>query len=1034
MSLIVIFIILQNGLYLDNLSFSNITITNTYIKWNEKLNISIDKLDIANFKKSNSSNEEINFKEIQEYISYVSQFLLITDTLLVEKIHYKDITATLKHSYHDNGFFTAKSSKFSLNSHFKLYNSSIIYTLKELSTLQNQLHIHGNIILDPLKENIYSKLNISLHKDINLTLYTSADKMKLTYKIISNNDISHIHELMDLFNLPKELQFWANNAIDAQSLHIDTIKGFIKYKDMANAYKNIFITATLKKLNYTYNTKLDAIHTYKTDLEFKNGILYIRPREAYSYSMYLDKSWLKIDFTKKDELLTLYLLFNGKLNKDMLFILNTYGIKLPFLQHSGEVKTDLEISVKLRSIQVKAKGTFFTQKANFDYLGLNIDISDTLIQLNNYDVTIPKMKARYKKIAKADVKVKYNAKQEKGTIDFIFNKIVLNNKIFLDPKVKKLHASYKISPKGDTITAEKSSWRVDDMNMKLDSLSLPFNLKKLKIKIPTTYFKMQDIADGFITGEANIKDLTTQLKIDLLHFKYSGIKLAQSNLPLQLSYNKELVISSANPISLFLNGSPYKIEKLHLQSNFKTISLKKTKLYVSNYITTQIDANYIIDKKRADITLTNFILLNPKNTTILYYNNKIKLLLKLDEKKTIHIYAKELDANFTLENSQWVLNLKSIKTIAKNSKILQEYKIDNGKIRFYKNTNDKYTKFLATINYKYKLLTDLNHPVTKYTLKGYITKKQNIYCTVNRNLNLKIGNEIKINLNNSGINVDELLQFIEFVQKLNKNKTKQKTDILFNAKNSYLYMGYKRYVLSDTMHLQYYKGITTAQLKHANANAGFKLEGDEFHLYGQGFNDLFMDNLFALSKFKGGSLDFSLNGKLSDYQGTFFIKNTTMEDYVLLNNILAFINTVPSLATFSLPGYSKNGLHIDNAYMKFHFKKDIFNISDIYIGSKEITIAGTGTASIKYNNIDLLLNLKTDIGSSISKIPVVGYLIFDGKSLSTTLKISGELTNPSVKTMIAKDIAVAPLNIIQRTLTLPYKLFKNISDINSSKE
>jgi hypothetical protein len=236
------------------------------------------------------------------------------------------------------------------------------------------------------------------------------------------------------------------------------------------------------------------------------------------------------------------------------------------------------------------------------------------------------------------------------------------------------------------------------------------------------------------------------------------------------------------------------------------------------------------------------------------------------------------------------------------------------------------------------------------------------------------------------------------------------------------------------MNLQYYKGILTAQLTHANGKAGFKIDGDKFHLYGNNFNDEFMEKLLSLSKFKGGSLDFSMSGKFDDYIGTFYINNTTIEDYVILNNILAFINTVPSLATFSLPGYSKKGLHIDNAYMKFHAKNHIFDISDIYIGSKEIKILGKGTASVKYDTIDLALNLKTDLGSSLSKVPVVGYIIFDGKNISTTLKITGKLTDPKVKTMIARDIAVAPLNIILRTLTLPYKIAKDINDYNSSKE
>jgi len=94
---------------------------------------------------------------------------------------------------------------------------------------------------------------------------------------------------------------------------------------------------------------------------------------------------------------------------------------------------------------------------------------------------------------------------------------------------------------------------------------------------------------------------------------------------------------------------------------------------------------------------------------------------------------------------------------------------------------------------------------------------------------------------------------------------------------------------------------------------------------------------------------------------------------------------------------------------------------------------GKGTANIKQNKINLLLNLKTDLASDVSKIPLVGYLIFDGKSLSTTLKVTGKLNNPKIQTQLAKDIVVAPLNIIKRTLTLPYRLIKKaVNDVNGT--
>ena len=90
--------------------------------------------------------------------------------------------------------------------------------------------------------------------------------------------------------------------------------------------------------------------------------------------------------------------------------------------------------------------------------------------------------------------------------------------------------------------------------------------------------------------------------------------------------------------------------------------------------------------------------------------------------------------------------------------------------------------------------------------------------------------------------------------------------------------------------------------------------------------------------------------------------------------------------------------------------------------SKEVSIVGKGKVSIKKNKIDLDLNLKTDLGSSISKIPLVGYILLGDDTISVSLKVDGKLDNPKVKTKLVQDIVVAPLNIIKRTILLPYNL------------
>ncbi|MGE3613061.1 MAG: AsmA-like C-terminal domain-containing protein [Sulfurimonas sp.] len=44
--------------------------------------------------------------------------------------------------------------------------------------------------------------------------------------------------------------------------------------------------------------------------------------------------------------------------------------------------------------------------------------------------------------------------------------------------------------------------------------------------------------------------------------------------------------------------------------------------------------------------------------------------------------------------------------------------------------------------------------------------------------------------------------------------------------------------------------------------------------------------------------------------------------------------------------------------------------------------------------------------------------------MSTSLRVTGALDDPDVTTQVTKDIAVAPFNIIKRTLMYPFEMFK----------
>ena len=1018
----IIFIILQNGLFINELTISNIHIKQLYIKWNERIDISLEEIEIQ---ENNSTATEFDTSKIHQYFTSLATTKEWFDSFVVEKIIYKDIVGSFKYKIGESGFFIAHSPSLDIDTKVDLSPQSIQLTLNSFKDDKHKINVDGFLYFDTRTNILCADLNAKLSDVTDFTIYTVISKEKLFYKLKSNKTIKDLEYLINLANLPNAVRYWAYDAIGMSYATLHDITGYIDYNDMQNAYKNIHIQATLYNASYIYNPKLDAIHCKKIELEFKKGLFYIRPIEAYSYGMDLGKSWVLIDFTaKKEVLLTLSLLFDAKLNKSVLKILEAYKIKLPFLQNSGNVATDLKIEIGLETISVNAKGTFFTKKANFDYLGLNVDINNARILLDNYDVSIKDMNASYQDIAKAVVDVNYNAKRAEGKIDFKLNSFNLHD-ITLAKESQALNIIYNISPNKDTITLADSKLNYKGQTISIDSVVLPFNLETLDLSIPATLITLDGMGNAFISGKANIKSFITDLDIDLLNFNYDGFELAQSNTPLHLHYENKLNITSDKPIYLDVSGSRYQFDNFFLELKNNELYLKHTLVHIGKYIEMKIYAKHNLKTNKAHASLSNFILKDPNTEKVLYKKNKILLSSKIVD-RTLQISSPEIASTFIAQDTGWRLNVNSISRVSTNSDLLKELYITNGEFILFKNKNDKYTRFKAKLKYPYKILLNNGKPTDLYTVKGKIYKEK-VYLNINDKLFFTIKEDMRLRMNNSSVNVIALLDAIENFSE-EKDENDKSMNITVEAKNSTLYVSKDRSILYDTLNLQYYNNILTAQLKYDQGSAGLKLEEKTFHLYGKKFNDHFMNKLFSLSKFYDGSLDFSLDGTLSDYAGVIYVRKTTMKDYAILNNMLAFINTIPSLATFSLPGYNKNGLFVKHAFVHFKSKNKNLNLEDIYLDSKEMKVVGKGKIDFLNDSMDITLNLKSDLGSDLAKVPLLGYAILGQDTISTTLKVSGKIENPTIRSMVAKDIVVAPLNIIKRTLTLPYKLIHDVID------
>ncbi len=944
------------------------------------------------------------------------------EKVVVQKIVFNDISASFHYKYGESGFFNASSPNFSLKGLLYFESSLLNIEITEFRDTQRKVIVDGNIILNLYTKEIgiISVLNIDINNDVKLKVFIDANKEKLFYRINSLSDITNIEHTIKLFDLGKDINYWALDAIDMSSLSINSIYGWLEYKNLQEIYKNIYISATVHDLKYTYNKQLDPIDSKNTELEFTNGILYIYPKRAYTAGFFLDKSWVKLDLTKEEELVTINLLFKGMLNDNLLSITEAYDIRLPFYQHKGLIDTNLKLEINLHTIDVQAKGDFFTKNANFDYLGLNLNIFDAYISLDDGIVKIKNMLAKYDDEVSvvANVDVNFDIKSTLGKIDFRVEEISFKDvDLSLKKQKKPLHITYNILQNGDTINVNASTWIFSSRLIDVDSLNINFDSDKLSMEIPKTLVKIPEIASSYIEGEVLLQPIRANLNINLFQFATNGLKLAQPQAKFKLVYNKKFTLSSNKKVKFNFDNLEYILADTKLDIFNNTLHLKYSYLSLKDKVETKLNGLYSFKDEKGTLNL-DYLKIKNKKLGEIFYNSKTTKLSIGSKRDNLLIRSNEFDIDFILSDSKWKLNLNSLNKLSQKSKILHDYNLTKGNFTVYKNNYDSFINFYGDIKYPYEILVIDNKPVQNYTIRG--TYKDTITLNINNSIDVKMDKNINIDAQNIGVNLNAVLSF------LNEHKStsgdSQKSNFFVNFLNSNLYIDEQRRIISDSISLQHFNNITTAQLLHENANADFELIKDTFHIYGENFNDKFMENLFALSKFKGGSLAFSMNGTTSEYDGIFHIKNTTIVEYKVLNNILAFVNTIPSLMTFSLPGYSKDGLSVSDGYMNFHAKDDVFDISNIYIHSKELTILGKGHASFKRNDINLRLNLKTDLGSAISQIPIVGYILLGDDTVATTLSITGPLDDPKVESLIAEDIIVAPLNIIKRTFLLPYHL------------
>ena len=503
------------------------------------------------------------------------------------------------------------------------------------------------------------------------------------------------------------------------------------------------------------------------------------------------------------------------------------------------------------------------------------------------------------------------------------------------------------------------------------------------------------------------------------------ITAPNANIVTNLFLNLDLMTHVINVKGLFkaqdsevlLNGIPFFTKTLNVQLNNHIIKVESQNLSYSNLL--QSDANFTINTAEhhisGDMLIHSLVL---ADTDILQVSNhSLPFDIDFSNHASIHLTLPTLNFMANIADS-YTFKIENLSYFLPFSKVLRDYKVTNGTMQLETQNFTHYNGIFRILTNQVLLLDKATlDPIStmdlslQYTPQGYSLESQNSLLKLQRDSTTQ-----QIAFKDIVINLD----------KLEDIKSQDTIPIQIKGINSNIIFKELTF-LSDSFEFHLNDNTITGNLKHKNGIADLYKRGNGITIDAREFGDSFINTLAKKHAFSRGR--FFLNANTNEkgvLVGEAKLFNTSLDELSVLQNLMAFIDTIPSLLSFKPPGFNDEGYYLENGTIHFGLNDTFLAIDKLDFNGSSIDIKGQGVLQLESKIIDFNAELITakSLSGIINKIPLVNYILLgkDG-TISTAFKISGTLENPQIQTQTAQDIMLAPFNILMRTITSPFEIF-----------
>ncbi len=861
------------------------------------------------------------------------------------------------------------------------YNEKIMF--KNIKFYKNTIFINSNDLY--LKGKFKLKYNVS-YLNLNILRYKNYEFKNFSsiFYYTPNFIFANINAIYK--NKPVYLALKIKNSNIYNSIFVSDLP--IEYNDTKIILKNCKSRGYININNYNFSEKLIC-----------------------------KKILLKNKFTAQ--------LLNNKIkinNKNILLktkkaniIYPPYKIYLSFLNLFYEFKPKiLMLNAKKENINYK----------NYKFYSKNFTLNYNLKNKNLY---------LYTKNLKLNNEINFTSKElliyKNDKTTFFLNKNILKNKYFT-LKTKKINGNLKKIFITDIIG------KLLDFNIFIQSPII--NVKNKALKTNKIVINNINFNNNILKYSKNFFTFKTHTTTLLNHNIKQILKYFKINLPIIQKKGKNDI-------------------KISLSSNFKNLNIKyKVKSKKSLFKITDFSIPFFYNvlsikgnKKKANIIVSDFLFpyqyLNSNidaNITVNFpkkYFNSFVYIKKLNVDKYLQIknfhekIVMDLIKKYIfLLNSSIFVNLNNKTIYFYDLKRLLKYSIfheifENGEA-IIKLLNDKVAIFVnAKLNYPL-ILNQKNPRDIKANL--LITKNNIQINTKNSNVKIKNLQKLMAYIKNTDIDVVGLVKIIKSIDKL-INEINKNASASYNFKavvqgnnTNFIYKNHKFITKKATF--EYNKDFKFTAKYNKSTLKGFTKNG-YLLIEGKHYNTKTLIPLLSFFKhFSKIDLNFILVRSPEDfYTGKIYINSGIVKDLKALNNIIAFVNTIPAILTLNTPGYSSKGYKIQKGYIDYILYDNILYFKQIKINGINLDFNGKGYVDLNLNIIKLKLNVTVKL--KLKKIPIIGkalsYLLF-GKDgyLHINIFVNGNVDNPK----ITKDLGFgieSPFILFKRALTLPFNIF-----------